>query len=74
MGTSLCDATMTLKQQKKEKPFFLSRIHFSTGKSMFVTFTKIYTLDYTAAYTKSLVRRADSIIAYSNLTLIVPQS
>ena len=54
MGTPLCDVTMTSKRQEKmETSFFLNRIHFSTRKSMFDTFTQKFPRDYTAAYTTS---------------------
>ena len=52
MGTSLCDVTMTLKRKEKmETSLFLNRIHFSTRKCMFDTFTQKFPRDYTAAYT-----------------------
>ena len=56
MGTSLCDVTMTIKQQEKMQTFFfLNRIHFSTRKCMFDTFTQKCTWDYTAPYTKEAI-------------------
>ena len=52
MGTSFCDVTVTLNRQRKiVNIFFLNRIHFSTRKCLFDTFTKKCTLNYTAAYT-----------------------
>ena len=52
IGTSLCDVTMTSNSKKKmETSFLLNRIHFSTRKCMFDTFTQKCTRDYTAAYT-----------------------
>ena len=54
MGMPLCDVTVTSKQQEKlETSFFLNRIHFSTRKYMFDTFTQKFPRDYTAAYTIS---------------------
>ena len=41
MGTSLCDATETLKQQETNgNTFFLNRLHRSTRKCMFDNFTQ----------------------------------
>ena len=41
MGMTLCDVTVTLKQQEKmETSFFLNRIHFYTRKYMFDIFTQ----------------------------------
>ena len=56
IGTSLCDVTMTLKRQEKiETSFFLNKIHFSTRKCMFDTFTQKFPRDYTAAYTNRVL-------------------
>ena len=65
MGTSLCDVTMTLNGNKKlETSFFLNKIHFSTRKCMFDTFTQKFPRDYTAAYS----------IIIRNLNIYEPRS
>ena len=52
IGTSLCDVTMTLKQQEKNgNIFFLKQDTFFYKKLLFDTFTQKCTRDYTAAYT-----------------------
>ena len=44
MGTSLCDVTMTLKQQEKiEKTFFLHRIHFQQENVSLTFLPKMHT-------------------------------
>ena len=50
MSTSLCDVTMTLKQQEKTS-FSQTEYVLSTRKCMFDTFSEKCTRDYTAPYT-----------------------
>ena len=54
--------------------FFLNRIHFSTRKCMFDTFTKKCTRNYTAAYTIAVVnnyRKFEEIIFTNNKDISV---
>ena len=53
ISTSRFDVTVTLKRQRKiVNIFFLKQNRFFYKKIMFDTFTKKYTRNYTAAYTK----------------------